>query len=94
MTQQSTMSKSKIANRYKNAGWAAGLLLLASAVTTSAAEAREFRPKLSASPKDCTRINGRWGYYGNPWCTRAEQLRWDRWDAARAQRLGSGINKY
>ncbi len=33
--------------------------------------------------KDCTRLNGRWGYYGNPWCTPAEQLRWDRWDARR-----------
>lgn len=33
--------------------------------------------------KDCTRLNGRWGYYGNPWCTPAEQARWDRWDARR-----------
>jgi hypothetical protein len=35
--------------------------------------------------KDCTRINGRWGYYGNPWCTPAEQLAFDR---AEARRLG------
>ena len=28
--------------------------------------------------KDCTRLNGRYGYYGNPWCTPAEQDRWDR----------------
>jgi hypothetical protein len=41
---------------------------------------------LNAPPvKDCTRINGRWGYYGNPWCTPAEQYRWDR---AEARRLG------
>ena len=40
--------------------------------------------KLAEAPlKDCTRLNGRWGYYGNPWCSPAEQLRWDRWDAQR-----------
>lgn len=33
--------------------------------------------------KNCTRVNGRMGYYGNPWCTPAEQVRWDRWDARR-----------
>ncbi len=38
-----------------------------------------------APVKDCTRINGRWGYYGNPWCTSAEQKAWDR---AEARRLG------
>lgn len=38
--------------------------------------------------KDCTRINGRYGYYGNPWCTRAEQIRWDRWTARRRARSG------
>jgi hypothetical protein len=44
----------------------------------------EARGKLAQAPiKDCTRLNGRWGYYGNPWCTPAEQLRWDRWDAQR-----------
>jgi len=31
--------------------------------------------------KDCTRFNGRWGYYGNPWCTPEEQARWDRWSS-------------
>jgi hypothetical protein len=34
-------------------------------------------------PKDCTRYNGRIGYYANPWCTPAEQRAWDLWDAAR-----------
>ena len=33
--------------------------------------------------KDCTRLNARYGYYGNPWCTAAEQERWDRWEARR-----------
>lgn len=36
--------------------------------------------------KDCTRINGRFGYYGNPWCTPAEQARWDEWSARRSVR--------
>ena len=43
---------------------------------------------INAPPvKDCTRVNGRWGYYGNPWCSPAEQYRWDR---AEARRLGTG----
>jgi len=33
--------------------------------------------------KDCTRINGRYGYYGNIWCTPAEQARWDALSARR-----------
>lgn len=37
----------------------------------------------SAPPKDCTRYNSRYGFYGNIWCTPAEQERFDRWDAAR-----------
>ncbi len=36
--------------------------------------------------KDCTRFNGRWGYYGNPWCTPAEQRAFDRWEAQRHNR--------
>ncbi len=92
MTLQIKMTKSEITSPFLNACRAAGLLLLASAVTTSGAEAGEFRPKFSSPPKDCTRINGRWGYYGNPWCSKAEQLRWDRWDAARAARRASGTN--
>ena len=41
-----------------------------------------YRPEPSP-PKDCTKVNGRNGYYGNPWCTEAEQRQWDRYDAAR-----------
>lgn len=33
-----------------------------------------------APPKDCTRIVGRYGYYGNPWCNAVEQRRWDLWE--------------
>jgi hypothetical protein len=36
-----------------------------------------------APVKDCTRFNGRFGYYDNPWCTPAEQARFDRWQANR-----------
>lgn len=43
-----------------------------------------LRQSASAQPvKECIRFNGRHGYYGNPWCTLAEQDRWDRWEAAR-----------
>ena len=41
------------------------------------------------APKDCTRLNGRFGYYGNPWCTPAEQRAWDLWDTRR-HRLSAG----
>jgi len=37
----------------------------------------------SAPLKDCTRVNGRFGYYGNPWCSPAEQRAWDRAQARR-----------
>lgn len=36
--------------------------------------------------KDCTRYNGRWGYYGNPWCSAREQ---DAFDRHEARRLGA-----
>jgi hypothetical protein len=39
-----------------------------------------------APVKDCTRFNGRWGYYGNPWCTPAEQQAFDRAEARRLAR--------
>lgn len=61
------------------------------AVTISAlsvpAESRSRKQVRSAQApvKDCTRFNGRWGYYGNPWCTPAEQQAFDR---AEARRLG------
>ncbi len=49
---------------------------------TTAKGYRAHKGKEGAAPvKDCTRINGRFGYYGNPWCTPAEQARWDAWSA-------------
>jgi hypothetical protein len=69
------------------------LLLAAFSVVmigTSADAAKKSRPLrqtlADATVKDCTRFNGRIGYYGNPWCNAAEQARWDRWDAAQAKR--------
>ena len=44
---------------------------------------RAVREAAGAPVKDCTRFNGRWGYYGNPWCTAAEQAQWDRWSDRR-----------
>ena len=56
---------------------------------TAAAEGsgayRAARSDIGAPIKDCTRFNGRWGYYGNPWCTAAEQARWDRWSDRRSR---------
>jgi hypothetical protein len=60
------------------------VVLLAAILASGAAEANKARRYYADPPiKDCTRINGRWGYYGNIWCTPAEQLRWDRWQARR-----------
>lgn len=56
--------------------------LAAPAESRSRGYARQWQPPV----KDCTRINGRWGYYGNPWCSPAEQLRWDRAEARRFAR--------
>ena len=61
------------------------IAIVAATMPGASTEARsKQREKFAKAPlKDCTRLNGRWGYYGNPWCTPAEQLRWDRWDAQR-----------
>ena len=63
------------------------LMLVVAAISATASEAGSRKRVRSAPPpvKDCTRLNGRWGYYGNPWCTPAEQLTFDR---AEARRLG------
>jgi hypothetical protein len=67
------------------AALAALAAVLAASLAGASAQARgKHLSKLVEPPlKDCTRIDGRGGYYGNPWCTPAEQLRWDRWDAHR-----------
>lgn len=64
---------------------AATAAVLALSLLPAAADAgRKQRQGWNDVPlKDCTRLNGRNGYYGNPWCTPAEQKRWDRWQAQR-----------
>lgn len=65
-------------------------ILAMPAEAASAHDSQRGVSERSASPlprlKDCTRFNGRWGYYGNPWCTAAEQDRFDRREAVRAGR--------
>jgi len=60
--------------------------VLAASLAGAIAESRGKYQSKVVEPllKDCTRLNGKGGYYGNPWCTPAEQLRWDRWDAHRS----------
>ena len=48
--------------------------------------ARVTRATVSEPVKDCARVNGRYGYYGNPFCTPAEQRVFDRWEARRLGR--------
>jgi hypothetical protein len=67
------------------------LVLLAAGIATIGAASAEgyraykaSRTYVGAAPvKDCTPFNGRYGYYGNPWCTPREQAAWDRWTADR-----------
>lgn len=60
-------------------------LPLAGTLEAASAEHRRAarQARVAQPPKDCTRLNGRYGYYANPWCNAAEQDRFDRWDAAR-----------
>lgn len=62
----------------------AGLAVVGLTGTANANEAANEgqRNTVREAPiKDCTRLNGRFGYYGNPWCTPEEQARWDKWSA-------------
>ena len=70
-----------------------GLALLAALIVAGQASAGGYRAQkvaradVYAGPiKHCTRLNGRSGYYGNPWCNAREQAQWDRWDAKRLVR--------
>jgi hypothetical protein len=62
-------------------------LVLATASMIAPAYAGKRKDLRSWQPapvvKDCTPLNGRFGYYGNPWCSRAEQNAWDRATARR-----------
>jgi len=54
------------------------LAMLALALPAEAGRRKGMRAAQPSPAKDCTRLNGRFGYYGNPWCTPAEQRAWDR----------------
>ncbi len=54
------------------------VLTLAAALSLPAESRGKAGYRWQAPVKDCTRLNGRFGYYGNPWCSKAEQERWDR----------------
>lgn len=63
---------------------AALTVLTLPAIAESARKSHTVRQALNTTPvKECTRLNGRVGYYANPWCTPAEQLRWDKWETTR-----------
>jgi hypothetical protein len=78
----------KVSNPMQRFVTCVALLLVLAASLAAPAESRNRRGARSwtAPVKDCTRINGRWGYYGNPWCSPAEQQRWDRAEAHRFTR--------
>lgn len=66
----------------------AAVALLGSAVPVVAGSYGERRSASAhdggrAPVKDCTRIVGRYGFYGNPWCSPAEQRAFDRWETRR-----------
>ena len=71
------------------------MLALLAGVTVPAAradsdQASQLSTSLTAdAPKQCPRLNNRYGYYANPWCTEAEQRAWDIWEA-RAFRRAAG----
>ena len=62
------------------------VIALCDALGPADARGKARQAYADAPVKDCTRLNGRWGYYDNPWCSPAEQLRWDRWDVRRTGR--------
>jgi hypothetical protein len=62
-------------------------LAVASALAAPAeSRSRKYVRAYQVPVKDCTRLNGRWGYYGNPWCSPAEQQAFDRAEARRLAR--------
>lgn len=50
--------------------------------TRKASDVSKLRSNLAGQPvKNCTKVNGRNGYYANPFCTPEEQRRFDIWEA-------------
>ncbi|MGD9783728.1 MAG: hypothetical protein AB7E80_04805 [Hyphomicrobiaceae bacterium] len=63
--------------------------LLFDTISTAQAGSRDRRVRTADSfaIKDCTRFNGHWGYYGNPWCSPAQQRAFDRIETRRSGRI-------
>lgn len=53
---------------------AATLFAFAAATTATAGKGRSQVGKWPTPQRDCTPINGRYGYYGNPWCDTGYRL--------------------
>ncbi len=66
-------------------GLVAALSIVADAASAGGRRAHKVpRQEIGQAPlRDCTRINGRSGYYGNPWCNARQQALWDRWSDRR-----------
>ena len=47
---------------------AAAALSVTLAATAEAAQRRAKASSYAIAKRDCTPFNGRYGYYGNPWC--------------------------
>ncbi len=74
----------------KTAAAAVAATMVVSAMA-AAGPTRPSTPGDARGPvKDCTRFNGHFGFYGNPWCTPEEQDRWDRWQADRLRGRTAG----
>jgi hypothetical protein len=74
-------------NQWIRAASLASVAAVAFAPQAAADRGTSSAPRQDAAPlKDCTRFNGRHGYYGNPWCSPAEQALWDKWEARRFTR--------
>jgi hypothetical protein len=62
------------------------LAIAAASAVPAESRSRGYARTWKAPVRDCTRLNGRFGYYGNPWCSPAEQQQWDRASARRFSR--------
>ncbi len=55
---------------------------------------RQKRPQAERYERDCTPINGRYGYYGNPWCDtgsyRQPDLDYRSWQRGRDRKYRAG----
>jgi hypothetical protein len=60
-------------------GFICALIMVTALVGMASASDAGSRARYAPHLKNCRRYNGPWGFYGNIWCTPAEQRRWDRY---------------